>query len=97
MVGERGEDGAAPAGSSDRDPAGVRVDASSGVARERKTERADQTVKVTGYLRRWLPVTWAFVDREISDIVEDAVGDYLDRLDGEPQGCGQAPSPRPET
>jgi hypothetical protein len=52
-------------------------------------------VKLSAACRRRLKLSAAYLEREISQIVEDAVTEYLDRTDQQRQAQGLPLLPRP--
>lgn len=61
-----------------------------------QAQRVDQSVKLPAPVRRRLRLSAAYLDREISELVELAVIEYLDGLDRARKEQGLAPLPRPE-
>jgi hypothetical protein len=65
--------------------------------RDRAGERrATQSVRIAPELRQRLRIWAAYQDREISDLIEEAVTAHLDALDRDRAARGFKPVPRPD-
>lgn len=63
----------------------------------RKLTRASQSVKLPVQVRQRLRLWAAFLDQEISELVEEAVTKHLNELDQRRAQRGLPPLPEPET
>ena len=58
--------------------------------------RSTQSVRIAPELRQRLRIWAAYQDREISDLIEEAVTAHLDALDRDRAARGYKPIPRPD-
>lgn len=63
-----------------------------------RAERIQQTISLPRHLRQRLRLAAVFLERQISELAEDAVAEYLDKLqrDRKEQGLAPIPEPAPE-
>jgi hypothetical protein len=59
--------------------------------------RLNQSIRIAPELRQRLRLWAAYLDKEISTVVEEAVTAHLDALDRDRAARGLAPMPRPES
>ena len=66
---------------------------------EGRAERTQQTISLPRHLRQRLRLAAVFLERQISDLAEEAVAEYLDRVqrDRKEQGLAPIPGPAPES
>ena len=58
--------------------------------------RLSQSIRIAPELRQRLRIWAAYLDQELSEVVEEAVTAHLDALDRDRAARGLAPIPRPE-
>ena len=58
--------------------------------------RLSQSIRIAPELRQRLRIWAAYLDQEISEVVEDAVTAHLDALDRDREERGLAPMPLPD-
>ena len=58
-------------------------------------ERIQQSIKLPRHLRQRLRLAAVFLERQISEMAEEAVAEYLDRMQRERKERGLAPIPEP--
>ena len=83
-------------------PVAIRVDGrraegveTDGDGESGRAERIQQSIKVPRHLRQRLRLAAVFLERQISEMVEEAVVRYLDDVQRERKQKGLAPIPEP--